>query len=109
MKKLLLFCTLFMTLCSIGQTINITTGLAIVGQTDANWKFGATTPGTNAPYIVNALPSWQSTPISVTNAKWISPHMDGGLGQIDYIYDFAFTVQPNRNRLDYNFKIAASD
>jgi hypothetical protein len=111
MKKVLLnIVTIFITIISFSQ--NVSTGLGAVGTQDT-WKVGTITPATGSSYV---LPTtmfsgiWEPTPISGTNAKWISLTTNGnGSGMTDYFYEKAFTVSASIKELKCNFKVAVDD
>ena len=90
MKKIILLLTLMLSLTFISFGQNVSTGIGAVGSTDS-WLVGTTISPSGPTYV---LPTtmftgiWEPTPVSPTNAKWISLSPSGtGSGMTNYYYE----------------------
>ncbi len=120
MKKITLF---FLSLCcyflSIGGVINVSTGITTLGAAvappnpDGIWKISATNgpTATFTPYVLAAYtPYWQTTPISGTNAGWISQNSNlYSQPPGNYIYDRSFVISSCTASFTTNFSVSYDD
>jgi hypothetical protein len=110
MKKIYLLITvsIFGCLGLVGQQINISTGLGVNNTNEPTWKAGTAVPATSTPYINHASSVWEPNPVA-TNAKWIIPSSNNGMGQTTYYYERPFSVSAGIKLLSLNINVTADD
>lgn len=93
--------------------VNVSTGISSSGSIDANWKVSTSTPVSGNAFLTNAglfAGIWESTPVSGTNANWISVARNASCaGQTNYFFERKFTVPAGVEKLAFRIKVAYDD
>lgn len=111
MKKLFFFLSIFFTSIVSFAQINVSTGLGGIGTPDA-WNVGTTIGSSANAFVIPCTfcGTWETAPVPITNAKWISVTAGGtGAGMTDFYYEKKFTVPAGKKTLACDFKVAADD
>ena len=103
MKRLFILFFAFAVAVTHAQTINISTGVA-------TWK--VTPTGGSAIAIASPHSIWasqQPTPVTGTNAKWVSPTGSVNVTKGVYVFETIIPVASGIKQLNLNFQVSADD